>query len=165
MTKNNTNLAIENNVMAELLRLQAKAIGNQTDVETIVGAYEIKPKAPEGILLGVTTDARLERKQPSRFGINDCVKLTYQLITSDDAYEKDVEITATYWKSNSENSIYNKILSELLQKDARKGFHLNELSGIPCEVTITHNHVEHGTYANITDVKRIELDNEASITV
>lgn len=165
MTENNTNPQIENDAMTELLRLQALAKRNQVQGETKVSAYEIKPKAPAGIMLGVTTNAVLESNQISHYGRNDCVKVTFQPIISDPAYGKDVEITATYWKSNSEKSRYYKILSKLLQKDARKGFHINELIGVTCEIEITHNHVENGAYANVTDVKRIEVDNEASITL
>lgn len=150
--------------IAELAILQAQAKENQQKAEATVNASRIIPAAPEGTYLGVTTNALFEKNLPSKYGTNDRIKVDYQFINPA-ASNEVIKMTAIYWLSNSEKSQYYRYLSELLQKDPRKGFHIKELIGITCEVEITHNPVENGAYANITNVKQIDVDENGPIAL
>jgi hypothetical protein len=143
---------------AEVLAAIAKAKQRINEIENQeIDRIQIKPKAPEGSFIAVTTDAKLERNQKSHFGMNDRIKVTFTVLVPNHDPES-VELTSTYWKSSSPTSVYCLQLTELLGKDVRQGFSLRDLIGITCQVSIEHRQTDSGTYASIAEVKPVNIE-------
>ena len=141
-------------------RALAKASENRRRVKEIqVKEKKAEPKVEVGEYIAITTDAKLESAIKSRYGHNDRITVSFEIFLNDD-YQESILLTEQFWASGNESSRYCQILSKLLQHDARQGFHIRDLIGIPCEVTIVHNETPNGIYANIGDVQVIDMEED-----
>jgi len=138
--------------------LLAMKVAMENKEKRIGGVEEqkIAAKVAQGEYTAFVLDASLERNQPSKYGINDLVKIKYGIISAES--EAPIEIVTGYFKSASETSLYYRHLSSLLGKDPRFGFSFDELIGQACQVTIVHNETEKGVYANIAQITQLSLD-------
>lgn len=116
------------------------------------------PKVAPGTYPAITTKAEMERNAKSNFGINDKVIVTFTIfVTTPDNTQEGIELRQTYWKAKTDTSPYYQYLSQLLNADPRNGFSLKDLMGIPCEVVVTHNQGDKGTFANVSHIKKVNL--------
>lgn len=141
-------------------RALAKASESRKRVKEIkVKEKKAQPKLEVGEYIAITTDAKLESDLESKYGRNDRITVPFEIFLNDD-YQESILLTEQFWASGNESSRYCQILSKLLQHDARQGFHIRDLIGIPCEVTIVHNETPNGIYANIGDVQVIDMEED-----
>lgn len=145
----------DNDLLRKIQQIKAKNLGN----EFMPGIMAV-PKAPEGVYQAVTSNVELEKAALSKFGVNDKLMVTYTLFTSTAGIAEEITLRQTFWKSSSEESAFYRHLYPLLGKDPREGFMLSELMGIPCEVTVAHYSADKGTFAGITNVRRLELSED-----
>lgn len=149
-------LAKTMNANDKFLEIIAKAQENKQKATVYIDKQQYVPKVAEGQYIAVTTNAKLEQNTKTKFGLNDCVKVTYSLIVPNEM--SPVEITMTYWKTASPTSLYVNQLSILLSSDSRMGFSISDLIGKQCQVTIKHNHMEDGRiFANVDQLALINL--------
>jgi|SRR5690625_2901147 len=135
-----------------------KAEENKKRVMTIqVEEKKAQPKIKEGRFVAITTDAQLEQNIESKYGTNDRVTITFEVLLDQDGKDS-VTLIEKFWVSRSDSSRYYQLLSKLLQFDARQGFHIKDLIGVACEVIVVHNEISSGTYANIADVEVISME-------
>src|SRR5699024_12767688 len=75
--------ASNNNVFAETL---AKAKQKKRNAKTIkVAQKKVQPKVDKGTYLAITTDAQLEKNVQSTFGVNDRIKITFEVFVTESA--------------------------------------------------------------------------------
>ncbi|WP_108307366.1 hypothetical protein [Metalysinibacillus jejuensis] len=145
----------------KFLEMMAKAQQNKQKVSAQIGKQQYVPKVSEGQFVAVTTDAKLEQNLPTKYGLNDCIKVTYSILVPNET--NPVDIVMTYWKTASITSLYVKQLSVLLGADARDGFAVSNLIGKQCLVSIKHNHMNDGRiFANVDELTLLNLQNNMS---
>lgn len=141
-------------------RALAKASENRRRVKEVqVKEKKAEPKVEVGQYIAITTDAQLESNIETKYGRNERITVFFELFLNDD-YQESILLTEKFLASANEGSRYYQILSGLLQRDARQGFHIRDLIGIPCEVTIIHNETPKGIYANIGDLQVIDMEED-----
>lgn len=126
-------------------------------MEIQVGEKKAQPKIKEGRFIAITTEAKLEQNIESKYGTNDRVTITFEVLLDQDG-ENSVTLIEKFWVSRSDSSRYYQLLSQLLKFDARQGFHIKDLIGVACEVIVVHNEISSGTYANISDLEVISME-------
>ncbi|KAA2396101.1 hypothetical protein F2Y18_15765 [Bacillus cereus] len=141
----------ETNNLAIMEALQ-KAQANKSKVADVVPGQKYLPKLVPGKYIAVVTKVQYEKNQPSKFGINNRVKVTFDVITNDESQE----LVVSYWESPSDTSLYVLHLSSLLGRDSRDGFTLNELNGVIAQIEVVHNKTEKGIFVNIQCIQVID---------
>lgn len=138
-----------------------EAAENKANVTGAVNRQRIQPRIPIGSFVAVTKEAVLEKNQPSKFGINDRIALTFDVCVNGEM----VSLRSTYWIARTEDSVFCRHLSPLLGRDPRKGFNISELINVTCMLTITHSTNEDGTFSNVESIQRIHIDADQPITI
>ncbi|WP_108672467.1 hypothetical protein [Peribacillus acanthi] len=137
----------------EIMASLQKAQENKSTIAQSVPQQKYKAKLLPGNYIAVLTNAVYEKNQPSKFGINNRVKATYEVINNGETHELIVQ----YWESPADSSLYTRHLSILLGRDSRDGFTLNELIGSVVEIEVVHNETEKGVYANIENITPVDI--------
>lgn len=136
----------------------------KANLDEIVSHCRYEPNVEEGTFLSISSNASYERNVRSTYGITD--KLTIEFTIFKPGIGETIEevpLKQSFYKSNSEKSLFHIICSELLGENPRHGFALKDLLAKPCEVVVTHNTTDKGTFANITGIKRLFVDVDANL--
>ncbi|MED0968184.1 hypothetical protein [Bacillus paramycoides] len=153
-------MTITNNLA--LIQTLQKANQNKSEVAEVVPQQKYMPKLAPGSYIAVVVNAIYEKNQPSKYGINNRVKLIFEVITNDEP----VELRVPCWESVADDSLYVKYLSSLLGRDSRDGFVINELIGSVVEIIVVHNETEKGVYANIENITLLDINQfDTGITI
>ena len=141
---------------ANLDALISKAKANKNKGEKSnkpISAPKAKPSIPEGKYQAIITDFKSE---PKYYDEREALMLTviFEVIINE---EKTSILRQPYWHNTNTDSIFYKHFEEILCRDPRDDFYENEIIGCFCEIYIVHNTNEKGTFANVDELKRIDI--------
>lgn len=113
---------------------------------------------PEGIFRGVCVDLVTGLKVQTPWGLKDKVKLFWE-IDEPRADGKPFVVQKSYTPSlDSKSNLYKDLLTwrgKAFSDEELKGFDLEKVVGVSCQIVIQHRETEKGTFANVMTVTRL----------
>ena len=142
---------------AEEIKSQ-EALKDNQKVEAIINTKDL---LEPGKYFAITKKAVFLKDINAKYGLVNVIDVEFEVyVESKYGSIENKNLRERYFQSKISGSKYVSQLSEILGKDSRKGFNIEELAGKSLEIEIVHNSSSDGkkTYVNIESLRKVDMD-------